>query len=231
MSSSSSSITYTCHNEPKYGTVPKAILAQLPPEGASRGSPTRCPNCRTATASSMLATLHKMCGDAQAYESPERLLEYLFGRAAGQRKSSSHGYKERWGEVCAAWALAGVRTASPVQLQALLAGVRIRWGSGLERVAVQALGAGLMRDAGVDGYLEHDGAMAATYNTAVGVLADLLARTENFRQLESLRLSVGGVRRLRDATVEACALLDNTLACCEGRGYGGRRPSTAAGGR
>ncbi|KAI0594341.1 hypothetical protein F4775DRAFT_596393 [Biscogniauxia sp. FL1348] len=228
------SITYTCHNEPKYGSVPKAILAQLPSEGGAPGRGTRCPNCRTATAAGMLSILRRMNGDGRyaAPDSPDRLLEYLFSRAASQRKSASQGYnKESWGEVCGAWALAGVRLASPAQLQALCAALRIRWGSGLERQALQALGGGLMRDAGVDAYLgDSDSAttttptMAVTYNASVDLLVDLLARLETFRQLESLRHSVGGVKRLRDATVDVCALLDGTLAACEAR-----RPSTAAG--
>ncbi|KAI1640351.1 hypothetical protein F4809DRAFT_637750 [Biscogniauxia mediterranea] len=234
------SITYTCHNEPKYGTVPRSILAQLPSDGAGR---TRCPDCRTATAAGMLSLLRRMAGGhdddddaryAAVSEAPDRLLEYLFSRAAAQRKSAGrpHGYKEGWGAVCAAWALAAVRLASPPQLRALCAALRIRWGSGLERTALQALGAALMRRAGVDAYLgdgnDANATMAVTYNASVDLLADLLARTETFRQLETLRHSVAGVRRLRDATVDVCALLDGALAAaCEGGR--GRRPSTAGG--
>ncbi|KAI1488156.1 hypothetical protein F5X96DRAFT_685849 [Biscogniauxia mediterranea] len=228
------SITYTCHNEPKYGTVPRSILAQLPSDGPGR---TRCPDCRTATAAGMLSLLRRMAGDDEARyavpEGPDRLLEYLFSRAASQRKSTApHGYKEGWGAVCAAWGLAGVRVASPAQLRALCGALRIRWGSGLERVALQALGAALVRRAGVDEYLDQDATMAVTYNASVDLLADLLARTETARQLETLRHSVAGVSRLRDATVDVCALLDGALAAaaaaCEG-GSRGRRPSTAAG--
>ncbi|KAI1504304.1 hypothetical protein F5X99DRAFT_423804 [Biscogniauxia marginata] len=161
----------------------------------------------------------------QAAESPDRLMEFLFNRSASQRKSTTNGYKDHWNEIVVTWAIVCMHLVSLPQLQNLCATIRIRFGSGVERQAFQALGTGLIRDNGVDEHLQtaaHAGPMATTYNACVEVLQDLLSRTENFRQFESLRQSVAGVRELRDATVTACSLLDSTLAACEHK-----RPGTA----
>ncbi|CAJ2509019.1 Uu.00g140450.m01.CDS01 [Anthostomella pinea] len=202
---------FSCHHDAaRYGTVPKAVLAQLPFEGSTRS---RCPDCRTSTPEGLQFLLERMLDPRfEAPTSRERLLQYLFDRAASQRRSPA--FKEHWPTLQKCWASTSIRLASMDQINYVCQEIRTKYGAGLEKQTFVELGDAICRDHGVDQGLDKTGDVAETFDAFVVQLNNMKHNIENIGQFESFCTSAAKMAELRKVTVETFEQLGKAREKC-----------------
>jgi hypothetical protein len=192
---------YACRHELS-GSRVNGIIAQLPIQTKTK----KCPDCQTTTATGMMNLLQAMQNSASMKETDpvtlRQMAQYLFDRLAAQRKSTETGFKDRYDEVLLKWAVVCYIMVPVNELRSISATIRSKWGSGMDRQVMQALGqAACFQNRVLELLPSAESPALIGINHTIRELGTRLDQIDRFQRVEDMMKNAEELGRLADDTV------------------------------